>query len=169
MRLVDARSDAGTGDRGRIAILICSDIEFPEVARVADAKGANIFFVPFDTGERYGSPRIRRCAQARGIENQEYIAGCAGNLPGVPQRRHPLRPARGLRALGLPVRARRHRRREHPRRRDRGDPGRGPRPSAPRPCGRRRPHLERPALRPVLGPVQGRARRHRDPRRPAMK
>ena len=41
-------------DRGKICIFICYDIEFPELARIATAKGANIFFVPFNTDERYG-------------------------------------------------------------------------------------------------------------------
>jgi predicted amidohydrolase len=72
-------------DRGRIAILLCYDIEFPELARVATAKGAKILFVPFNTEERYGYLRVRHCAQARAIENQVYvvIAGCTGNLPFV--------------------------------------------------------------------------------------
>jgi len=72
-------------DRGKIAILICYDIEFPELARVAVARGANSIFVPFNTNDRLGYLRVRSCAQARAIENQIYvsIAGCAGNLPSV--------------------------------------------------------------------------------------
>ncbi len=72
-------------DRGKVAILICYDIEFPELARIATARGANILFVPFNTDERYGYLRVRHCAQARAIENQVYvaIAGCVGNLPFV--------------------------------------------------------------------------------------
>ncbi len=70
-------------DRGKIAILICYDVEFPELARVAAARGAKILFVPFNTDERYGYLRVRHCAQARAIENQMYvaIAGCAGMMP----------------------------------------------------------------------------------------
>lgn len=72
-------------DRGKIAILICYDIEFPELARVAVAKGARIIFVPYNTNERYGYLRIRHCAQARAIENEVFVAtaGCTGNLPFV--------------------------------------------------------------------------------------
>ncbi len=72
-------------DRGKIAILICYDIEFPELARLAVARGANIIFVPFNTDERYGYLRVKVCAQARAIENQVYVAtsGCTGNLPFV--------------------------------------------------------------------------------------
>ncbi len=72
-------------DRGKIAILICYDIEFPELGRIAAAKGAKILFVPFNTDERYGYLRVRQCAQARAIENQVYVAisGATGNLPFV--------------------------------------------------------------------------------------
>jgi predicted amidohydrolase/GNAT superfamily N-acetyltransferase len=72
-------------DRGRVAIVICYDIEFPELARVAAAKGAQILFVPFNTNDRDGYLRIRTCAQARCIENHVYavVSGCTGNLPFV--------------------------------------------------------------------------------------
>jgi predicted amidohydrolase/ribosomal protein S18 acetylase RimI-like enzyme len=72
-------------DRGKVSILICYDSEFPELARIAAAKGAKILFVPFNTDERYGYLRVRHCAQARAIENQMYvaIAGCAGMMPFV--------------------------------------------------------------------------------------
>lgn len=70
-------------DCGRIAILICYDVEFPELARIAAAKGAKILFVPFNTDERFGYLRVRNCAMARCIENHVYAAlsGCVGNLP----------------------------------------------------------------------------------------
>jgi predicted amidohydrolase len=70
-------------DRGKIAILIDYDIEFPELARIAADKGAQILFVPFDTDSRYGYMRVRSCAQARCVENHVYaaIAGCVGTLP----------------------------------------------------------------------------------------
>ncbi|MCB9858212.1 MAG: GNAT family N-acetyltransferase [Phycisphaerales bacterium] len=72
-------------DRGKVAILICYDIEFPELARVATALGARIIFVPFNTDERFAYLRVRHCAQARAIENEVYVAtaGCTGNLPFV--------------------------------------------------------------------------------------
>jgi len=72
-------------DRGRIAIMICYDIEFPELSRMAVRKGAQLLFVPFNTNERYGYLRVARCAQARCIENHVYVvtAGCTGNLPSV--------------------------------------------------------------------------------------
>ena len=72
-------------DRGRIAINVCYDIEFPELARIAVRKGAQIIFCPFNTDERHGYLRTRYCAQARCIENHIYVvtAGCTGNLPFV--------------------------------------------------------------------------------------
>lgn len=72
-------------DRGKIAILICYDIEFPELCRIAVAKGAQIIFVPFNTDERYGYLRVRYCAQSRCIENHVYtvLSGCVGNIPSV--------------------------------------------------------------------------------------
>ncbi len=72
-------------DCGKIAIQICYDIEFPEMARIATDKGANIIFVPFCTDDRQGYLRVRYCAQARAVENQVYtvIAGTVGNLSEV--------------------------------------------------------------------------------------
>ena len=72
-------------DRGRIAINVCYDVEFPELGRYAAEHGARILFVPFNTDESHGYYRVRHCAQARCIENHLYtvIAGCVGNLPFV--------------------------------------------------------------------------------------
>jgi predicted amidohydrolase len=73
-------------DFGNIAILICYDVEFPEVARVMAEAGAEILFVPSCTDGREGFCRVRYCSQARAIENQIYVAvtGTVGNLPLVP-------------------------------------------------------------------------------------
>ncbi len=70
-------------DCGKISMLICYDIEFPELARIATDKGANIIFTPFCTEDRQGYLRVKYCAQARAVENQIYtvIAGTVGNLP----------------------------------------------------------------------------------------
>jgi len=72
-------------DCGVIAILICYDIEFPELVRIAAQKGAQIIFVPFNTDTKHGYLRIRHCALARCVENHIYVAvsGCTGNLPFV--------------------------------------------------------------------------------------
>jgi predicted amidohydrolase/ribosomal protein S18 acetylase RimI-like enzyme len=70
-------------DCGKIAIQICYDIEFPELARIATEMGAKIIFTPFCTEDRQGYLRVRYCAQARAVENQIYtvISGTVGNLP----------------------------------------------------------------------------------------
>lgn len=72
-------------DCGRIGILICYDVEFPEIVRIAAQKGVQLLFVPFNTDTRHGYLRIRHCALARCVENHMYVAvsGCTGNLPFV--------------------------------------------------------------------------------------
>lgn len=72
-------------DEGKIAILVCYDVEFPELARIAVERGAKILFVPYCTEDRQGHLRVRYCAQARAVENQVYVvtAGTVGNLPEV--------------------------------------------------------------------------------------
>lgn len=69
-------------DCGKVAILICYDIQFPELARIVTDLGANIIFCPFCTDDRQGYLRVRYCAQARAVENQVFtvIAGTVGNL-----------------------------------------------------------------------------------------
>jgi len=72
-------------DCGRIGILICYDVEFPELSRILAEEGIDILFVPFLTDTQNGYSRVRNCAQARAIENECYvaIAGSVGNLPKV--------------------------------------------------------------------------------------
>lgn len=72
-------------DCGKIGVLICYDVEFPELPRYLANEGLQILFVPFLTDTQNGYIRVRRCAQARAIENECYvaIAGCVGNLPKV--------------------------------------------------------------------------------------
>jgi len=72
-------------DCGKIGILICYDIEFPEMSRILADEGMDILFVPYLTDTQNGFSRIRNCAQARAIENECYvaIAGSVGNLPKV--------------------------------------------------------------------------------------
>ena len=72
-------------DRGKVAILVGYDVEFPELGRMAYDQGAQIVFVPINVDERQAYLRVRYCAQARCIENPVYavLAGCVGNLPEV--------------------------------------------------------------------------------------
>lgn len=72
-------------DCGKVGILICYDVEFPELSRLLADEGMDILFVPFLTDTQNGYSRVRHCAQARAIENECYvaIAGSVGNLPKV--------------------------------------------------------------------------------------
>jgi len=69
----------------KIGILICYDVEFPELPRLLADQGMQILFVPFWTDTKNAYLRVRRCAQARAIENECYVvtAGSVGNLPTV--------------------------------------------------------------------------------------
>ncbi|TAN53330.1 MAG: GNAT family N-acetyltransferase [Methylococcaceae bacterium] len=70
-------------DCGKVAVLICYDSEFPELARLATIQGAQIIFVPFWTDTKNAYQRVRYCSQARAIENECFVAigGSVGNLP----------------------------------------------------------------------------------------
>lgn len=70
---------------GTIAMLTCYDIEFPEIVRIARAKGADVIFCPSCTDDRHGFYRVRYCCHARTIENQIYIVttGTVGALRSV--------------------------------------------------------------------------------------
>ena len=71
--------------KGKIAILTCYDIEFPEIVRIAKAKGADIIFCPSCTDDRHGFHRVRYSCHARAIENQVYVVvtGTVGTLTNV--------------------------------------------------------------------------------------
>ncbi|HWB28820.1 MAG TPA: bifunctional GNAT family N-acetyltransferase/carbon-nitrogen hydrolase family protein [Chitinophagaceae bacterium] len=72
-------------DAGKVGILICYDVEFPELSRLLAEQGMQILFVPFLTDTQNSYMRVRLCAQARAIENECYVAisGSVGNLPKV--------------------------------------------------------------------------------------
>ncbi len=72
-------------DVGKIGILVCYDVEFPELARILAQQGLQILLVPFWWDTKNAYLRVRRCAQARAIENECYVAisGSVGNLPKV--------------------------------------------------------------------------------------
>ena len=68
---------------GRAAVLVCYDVEFPELARQARARGADVLLVPSCTDDSHGYHRVRSCAAARAIEDQVYVVGThtVGSLP----------------------------------------------------------------------------------------
>jgi len=70
---------------GRIGILVCYDVEFPELARLQTMAGMELLLVPYSTDERRGYLRVRYSGQARAVENMIYVAlaGNVGNLPQV--------------------------------------------------------------------------------------
>lgn len=72
-------------DAGRAGILVCYDVEFPELARIQAMQGMDILFVPIWTDTKNAFLRVQRCAQARAIENECYVvvAGSVGHLPQV--------------------------------------------------------------------------------------
>ncbi len=72
-------------DVGKIGVLICYDVEFPELPRLLAEQGMEILFVPYWVDTKTGYLRVRACAQSRAIENECYVAitGSVGNLPNV--------------------------------------------------------------------------------------
>jgi predicted amidohydrolase len=72
-------------DIGKIGILVCYDIEFPELSRYLVDRGMTLLLVPYWTDTKNAYLRVRRCAQARAVENECYVAitGSVGNLPKV--------------------------------------------------------------------------------------
>ncbi|MGB8955114.1 MAG: carbon-nitrogen hydrolase family protein [Tumebacillaceae bacterium] len=70
---------------GTVSLLTCYDIEFPEIVRMAKAKGADVIFCPSCTDDRHGFHRVRYTSHARAVENQVYVVltGTVGSLPTV--------------------------------------------------------------------------------------
>jgi predicted amidohydrolase len=73
-------------DKIKVGVLVCYDIEFPELARLQTKQGMQLLFVPSWTDARHGYLRVRHCAAARAIENECYVAlsSSVGMLPVVP-------------------------------------------------------------------------------------
>jgi predicted amidohydrolase len=72
-------------DCGPVGVLICYDVEFPELGRRLADEGVKLVLTPFCTDSRQGYFRVRHCAQARAIENQCYVvmAGVVGTAPNI--------------------------------------------------------------------------------------
>lgn len=69
-------------DWGRLAILTCYDIEFPELSRIAADQGVELILCPSYTDTVAGYHRVQNCVHARAIENQLFVAlsGIVGEL-----------------------------------------------------------------------------------------
>ncbi|MGQ7243162.1 GNAT family N-acetyltransferase [Salinicola sp. V024] len=72
-------------DAGRVGMLICYDVEFPELPRLLAEQDMDILIVPFWTDTKNSYLRVRHCAQARAIENECYVVACGsvGNVPSI--------------------------------------------------------------------------------------
>ena len=57
-----------------VGIAVCYDVEFPELVRDLANRGAEVIAVPSWTATDAGFQRVRRCAAARAVENQAYVA-----------------------------------------------------------------------------------------------
>jgi predicted amidohydrolase len=69
-------------EKTKIALGICYEMEFPEVARILTLKGAEIIFTPSYTLGEHGFWRVRHSCQARAIENQIYVVhSCLVGIP----------------------------------------------------------------------------------------
>jgi predicted amidohydrolase/GNAT superfamily N-acetyltransferase len=71
-------------DIGRCGILICYDVEFPELSRLLGEQDMDLLLVPFWTDGITAYQRVRFCARARAIENECYVAmtGSVGAVAG---------------------------------------------------------------------------------------
>ncbi|KAM5349899.1 hypothetical protein ACJ41O_006404 [Fusarium nematophilum] len=63
-------------DYGKIAVAICYDVRFPELATIATRKGAFALVYPSAFPVATGSLHWRLLAQARALDNQLYVALC---------------------------------------------------------------------------------------------
>ncbi|RNM15113.1 nitrilase-related carbon-nitrogen hydrolase, partial [Nocardioides pocheonensis] len=54
-------------------VLICADIQFPELSRYLVHRGVDLIFCPSLTWNRRGVHRVRTGCEARAIENQLYV------------------------------------------------------------------------------------------------
>jgi predicted amidohydrolase len=65
----------------RLAVLVCLDIEIPELAAALRGKGVDLLMVPSATESLLGVERVHRCASARAVELGCFVA--VSQLTGV--------------------------------------------------------------------------------------
>lgn len=56
-----------------VGVLICADIQFPELSRILVDRGVNLILCPSLTWNTRGAFRVRTGSHARAIENQLYV------------------------------------------------------------------------------------------------
>lgn len=56
-----------------IGVAICYDSEFPEATRALAEEGIQVLCIPAFTEGRRGFQRVRWCAHARSVENQQFV------------------------------------------------------------------------------------------------
>lgn len=66
----------------RLGVTVCYDAEFPESGRALAEEGVLVHCIPAFTETRHGFQRVRWCARARAIENQNFVihASLLGDL-----------------------------------------------------------------------------------------
>ena len=60
---------------GKIGILICYDIRFPEMARILSEKGIRILLIPAAFNQQVGEVHWKPLLQTRAMENQIFVVG----------------------------------------------------------------------------------------------
>jgi omega-amidase len=68
------RIDTAKTSLGNISIIICYDIRFPEISRLAALAGAELLIVPADFNQISGPAHWEVMMRARAIENQVFLA-----------------------------------------------------------------------------------------------
>ncbi len=62
---------------GRVGLIICFDIRFPELSRVLALKGAELIICPAAFNMNTGPAHWELMFRARSVENQIFMAGCS--------------------------------------------------------------------------------------------
>ncbi len=62
---------------GRMGVIICFDIRFPEMVRMTVSDGAKVIFVPAAFNMTTGPAHWELSFRARALDNQIYMVGCA--------------------------------------------------------------------------------------------
>ena len=66
-------------DCAKIGVLICYDVEFPELSRIMADQGMQILFVPFLTDTQNAYSRVKVCGSHSEYRNDSCV-GCGSGL-----------------------------------------------------------------------------------------